>query len=332
MQLRALYRYSRLRAPLRVAFFLACVNVFATWLLLSAGQARAEEAAKRGGLALLAELGPELIGPPEVASINGQRMSLASKSTPESVEAVLGRFRGYCRERSGGLTKELERLPGYVTASKQLPEAIRDPASWLRSEERQEDGKVGQLACIARAEGGGLSSLWDSVLSFVDSGDVGQLGDMRYVIARRDEKSGLTHVLAMWTEGSFNVLKMFPARGDAPGSDPARVPRPPASRRVFSARIEGYEHSIRMYDSDATPEAVRDYYARLMRASGWNRNELAMPQGNELDLNEHVQAFSKDSAAFLVVVHETLEEKTGVTLIEMGGSGFATTALREAAR
>jgi hypothetical protein len=166
----------------------------------------------------------------------------------------------------------------------------------------------------------------------VDSGDVGQLGDMRYVIARRDEKSGRTHVLAMWTEGAFNVLKMFPQRGDAPGTDPVRFPRPPQSRRVFSARIEGHDHSIRMYDSGATPQAVREHYARFMRESGWNRNELAMPQGDELDLNEHVQAFSKDGAAFLVVVHETLEEKTGVTLIEMSGSGFATTALREDAR
>jgi hypothetical protein len=128
----------------------------------------------------------------------------------------------------------------------------------------------------------------------------------------------------MWTEGSFNIPAMFPSEGDAPGSDTARVTRPPESRRVLSAGIEGHPYSLRMYDSERTHAEVLEHYDRYMQASGWNGYALPEAQG-ELDLNEHVRAYAQHGAAVIVVVHQTPQEKTGVTLIEMGSAGFSRT-------
>lgn len=323
MTFKSLYHHPKLRGAVRVFWFLAAVNIAITAFFFPQARAQAEEAAKRTGLMLLQQIGPTLVGPPEVLSINGQRMSLASKLTPLSVEQVLARFEQHCREHSGDLAREIATMPAAERALGQLPPELRDPSKWLTSRQVSQDGKAGQLACIARKDsGGGMQGLVDRIVKFTDSGDLAEIGDARYVVARKDEASGQTHVLAMWTEGSFNIPAMFPDEGDAPGSDSTAAPRPPASRRVLSADISNKSYGIRMYDTQQTHEQVQAFYAEMMKARGFALHPLPN-QDSELDLNEHVQAFAKNGAAIIVVVHQTPAEQTGVSLIEMGSLGFA---------
>src|SRR3954469_8443859 len=101
----------KVRGTLRVAAFLGCANLAFSALMLPQARAAAEEAVKRSGLELLEQIGPALVGAPEVALINGQRMSLASKMTPLSVEQVIERFGEHCREHSAGLANEIAALP-----------------------------------------------------------------------------------------------------------------------------------------------------------------------------------------------------------------------------
>lgn len=325
-----LYRSARLRGALRVAGFLALANLTFTAFSLPQARASAEEAAKRSGIMLLEQLGPTLIGEPQVATINGQRMSLASKSTPLGVEQVLGRFQRYCQDNSGGLAQELNAIPAAAAALQKLPEGLRDPSTWLSSRQTQSDGKAGQVACVARQDnGGGLQGLKDRIMAFVESGDVAAIGDARYVVARRDEVAGNTLVLAMWTEGSFNIPAMFPESGDAPGSDSRHVPRPPASRRVLSAEISDHPYALRMYDSPQTHAEVLTFYDQQLSARGYRRYEVPQTQATpELDLNEYARAFSKDGVAVIVVTNQTPADQTGVSLIEMGSLGFAKATAR----
>jgi hypothetical protein len=323
MNWKRLYQSRRVRGALRVAAFLGTANLAFSALMLPQARAAAEEAAKRGGLELLQQIGPALVGPPEVALINGQRMSLASKLTPLSVEQVLQRFEEHCREHSAGLASEIAALPNGAAALEKLPEELRDPSRWLSSRTIAEDHKVGQIACIARKDsGGGLKGLVDRVLAFTDTGDLSEIGDARYVVARRDEASGQTHVLAMWTEGKFNIPEMFTNVGDAPGTDSRDVPRPLDARRVLSAEMSNQSYSIRMYDTKRSNEEVLSYYEAQLAPRGFLNHPL--PHDNaELDLNDHVRAFSKDGAAVIIVTTQTPAELTGVSVIEMGSKGYA---------
>lgn len=330
MVLKRLYRSPRVRGALRVVTFLTVANLTVTALALPQARASADEAVKRSGLALLQQLGPELVGEPEVATINGQRMSLGAKVTPLGVEPVLGRFEQYCHENSGGLAQELNAMPATAAALDKLPSGLRDPSAWLTSRQTATDGKAGQVACVARkGSGGGLQGLMDRILAFTDSGDLGELGDARYVVARRDEKAGNTLVLAMWTEGSFNIPAMFPETGDAPGSDSRHLPRPPASRRVLTAEIGDHPYALRMYDTKQTHAEVLKFYEQQMQPRGFRQHELPPTDASgELDLNQHVRAFSKDGVAVVVVTNDTPEDQTGVSLIEMGSVGFANATAR----
>ena len=323
MSLKKLYRSRRLRGTLRAAAFLATANLAFSALMLPQARAAAEEAAKQSGLELLKQIGPALVGEPEVALLNGQRMSLASKLTPLSVSQVIERFSQHCRENSGGLAGEIEALPRGTAALQQLPEALRDPSRWLSSETIAQDGKVGQIACVARKNsGGGLSGLVERVLAFTESGDLAELGDARYVVARRDDASGQTHVLAMWTEGKFNIPEMFASSGDAPGTDSRDVPRPPDARRVLSAEMAHRSYALRMYDTQLSHAEVLAYYEQQLEPRGFIVHPLPNAS-NELDLNDHVRAFSKDGVAVIVVTSQTPAEQTGVSIIEMGSLGFS---------
>jgi len=323
MNWKKLYQSRRLRGALRVAAFLGCANLAFSALMLPQARAAAEEAAKRTGLQLLEQIGPTLVGPPEVALINGQPMSLASKMTPLGVDQVLERFEAHCREHSAGLANEIAALPNGAAALAKLPEELRDPSRWLSSKTIADDHKVGQIACIARKDsGGGLKGLVDRVLAFTDSGDLSEIGDARYIVARRDEASGQTHVLAMWTEGKFNIPAMFTNVGDAPGTDSRDAPRPPDARRVLSAEMANSSYAIRMYDTKHSNEEVLSYYERELVPHGFVNHEIPHDTP-ELDLNDHVRAFSKDGAAVIVVTTRTPAELTGVSVIEMGSMGFA---------
>lgn len=329
MIFKRLYRSARLRGSVRALGFLALVNLTFTAFALPQARANAEDAVKRSGLALLEQLGPSLVGLPTVATINGQRMSLASKMTPLGVQEALGRFEQHCRDNSAGLGDELKALPAAAAALDKLPEELRDPSRWLSSRQLSTDGKAGQLACVSRkTSGGGLQGLLQRITAFTETGDLAELGDARYVVARRDEKSGQTHLLAMWTEGSFNIPAMFPDSGDAPGSDSRNVPRPPGSRRVLTAEISDHPYALRMYDTDKSHAEVLGYYEQQLAPRGFRRSALPTATDSELDLNDHVRAFSKDGVAVIVVTNQTPAEQTGVTLIEMGSLGFAKATAR----
>lgn len=320
-----LRRSARLKGWLRVLALLTVVDVLVAGVWLKTARARGAAAIQEGGKRLLERLGPEVLGEPVAATINGQRVLIASQFTPLSVSDVLERFEQHCAANSGGLAEELARLPE-GRALDRLPAPLRDPSRWLTSRDVDREGKVGQVVCLARrASGGGVRGLVGQIMSFVETGDLAAIGDTRYVIARREGKSTETHVLAIWSDGSFNIPAMFPAEGDAPGSDSPHYPRPLASRRVFSAELEGRPYAVRMYDSARTHAEVLQEYEALPK-SGWESHPLPHVRAGDdagENLNDHFRAYTKGSAALVLAVEDTPDDLSGVTLIEMGGRGFA---------
>src|SRR5262249_24528959 len=92
---------------------------------------------------------------------------------------------------------------------------------------------------------------------------------LRYLFAEKTE-SGRTHLLAVWTDGPFNMYALFPnTPGDTPGTDPKDAPRPPNSVRVLTADVEGTPYGVRVYDSTSKPEEVAAAYDAQMGGRGW---------------------------------------------------------------
>ncbi len=174
--------------------------------------------------------------------LNGERMNIASATTTASVAAVLDRVEGVCKE-DGAVARDLREIDSLMTDAAVIAAAKKYRMGVLR-EERQDEGIV---ACAVRNPKNGERSFISGLKAFAGSFDLADVGLLRYVYARRTD-SGRTHVITVWTDGSFRFNSMLaPADGkDAPGSDPKNAPRPKDSVRFLTAAAEGAPHSVRI--------------------------------------------------------------------------------------
>jgi hypothetical protein len=88
------------------------------------------------------------------------------------------------------------------------------------------------------------------------------------VYAARDGK--YTMFVAMWSEGALNFRQMFPAHGDAPGSDPVGIPRPQGTRRVLSTQPLGSKATLNVYQAERQGALeLGNFYAEQLPAAGF---------------------------------------------------------------
>jgi hypothetical protein len=192
--------------------------------------------------------------------LNGQSMMISSHMVDASVHDVLQAADDECRAHSGNLQGDLAKLPGAAMARL---------TSWVFGVARQEWADQGYVACIQRDGDTGVAGLGAGLRAFVATGDIARLGTFRYVVVDRAAGTTKTHVLRQWTEGSFELTKMFPAQGDVPGSDLKEAPRPEGSRRVLDASVDGSTFGVRVYDAPEAPAAVLARYEQQLVAQGW---------------------------------------------------------------
>jgi hypothetical protein len=238
--------------------------------------------------------------------INGESVMIASASTKASPSEVLDRFLGECQQHADGIGVELAHLqdavqPGVAARNEGFP-----GAGVLRT--GTDDG--GTVACFALGAKVGQFEIFERVGAFARTGDLGKIGMVRHVTVRRTAFG--SHVAAMWTEGSLDVAKMFPEKGDAPGADVAGAIRPPASRRILTAYAEGAPYALRVYESTSTPDAVFTAYAAEMPRSGWKADPDVAKEMPD------TRAFVRGETDLLVTA-QAQQGKTLVSIVEMGG-------------
>jgi hypothetical protein len=259
---------------LRLTTYVAFVVVVLVVLGTRAVRASVETSALDVGAGLIA-LG-DVAGPTYTVRLNGEAMRVASATTNQRSAEVLDRFERECREHSGGLADEFNALPSALKG--QLPENMNGSLG-LGVIRKEHEGR-GVVACLARDGGGGLAALAQALREFSRSGDLAAFGHMRYVAAEQ-RADGTTHVVSVWSDGSFPAASIFPAEGDAPGTDdPEASVRPPASRRILAANVDGAPFGVRVYDSQATPAAVLGHYDRELAAHGWQPIETVAERLN----------------------------------------------------
>lgn len=241
-------------------------------------------------------------------SINGQAVRVTSAHTSLPLGTVLDRFQKACDDHADGMVKDLADLESSL-ARPATAEGF--PGIGVLRDDRNGRGVV---ACFAAGQAVDTSTLFARLQRFTTSYDFADLGDLRYVAARTLD-SGVTEVVASWTEGRFRLDEMFPEHGDATGNDPRVAPRPAASRRILSANDVRAPYGVFVYETHGSAAAALDAYATDARARGWTRHDAVTARDAD------VAAFEK-SGVDLVVTTESVEGgATLVSIVELPAPG-----------
>jgi hypothetical protein len=291
-------------AVIRVSFFLTCVAL--GFALLAARAAKADIGEL--GLAAGRQLDhlQDLTGDAETLLINGARLSRATRYTPDAVSNVLDRVEDACLRNPGMLGQALREVPddvlAKVKADKELPRSARNAIV------RDEGGDGGMVICFVGAKPTSLRELGARLDHFLQTLELYELGDFRYVYAVR--KGDKTRVTTLWTTGSVNLKRMFPDEGDAAGSDSSLAPRPPNARRTFTATAAGQASGMRIYESREDLGTLDAFYAAEMQRRGFQ-----VPQNAKLD---GTTAFNHPDGQQVFVSTARIDDKSYVTLTESG--------------
>ncbi len=116
------------------------------------------------------------------------------------------------------------------------------------------------------AEGGARASL--CIFENDDGASQEELHRVRYTLAHRREDGSIA-VTTVVNASSTPLEQLFPADGDAPGSDPEGIARPADARRTMTAVVGNGEHTVRVYESALPIEASIASYDRQMSARGF---------------------------------------------------------------
>jgi len=241
-------------------------------------------------------------GAPRQIFMNGERMLLATASTAHSLSAVLDYYERRCMARDGALEQELLRVSGAT-----LPGVAPVDERLIDTTIRHDTGGRGYVACLDMGEGAiSITELSERMTAFADNGNLGEVGHLRYVYVT--DEITTRHVVTFWTEDSFNIAKMLPKTGDAPGRDIDALPRPAGSRRMLSAWEDGQPQSLTVYVAATQGEAALEtFYRAELPRRGWSvqvprESSAGSPQRPpELDDTRVLGAEREGRSAFLIL-------------------------------
>ena len=169
----------------------------------------------------LSDLGDLLRGGREFR-LNGQTIFFATSKTDEPVKNVLDRFEAHCNK-----SRAFDALEWKSLGDLKGTDIPRDENHMSRfGVTRKEDASAGDGMVVCFTRDNGATDFLKALKTFEASGDLHDLGDVRYAHVQKTKNRG-TLVQTMWTEGSFNIHAIMGTPGqDSMGSDFATIPRP----------------------------------------------------------------------------------------------------------
>lgn len=208
--------------------------------------------------------------------INGQTLLMSSGSTNHSAAQVLDHFEARCADMDGGIAEQLAQLRADHPEAPppERPSMLRTPT--IRNDNHTSHGHSGYVACIdLGAESVSVAELSARLRRYGTSHDIGDIGEIRYVFVEESEPEAgrdtpRSHFVALWSDGSFDLDRMFPTEGDVPGRDPAGMTRPPASRRVLQGFERGQPHTMTVYETTEDEADLERFFVQQLPADGWS--------------------------------------------------------------
>ena len=252
----------------------------------------------------------ELLDRPQKITLNGEPIYAASGVGNLPLKQSLDLVERACSAQDTAVFKEAYKsAPTEVAALGILPNGVL----------RRADGTRGVVACISKPNGS-ATNLVDTMKTFQQSADLGDLGKLRYSYMTAT-KDGKTRALTVWTEDHFKLSSFAIEDGkDAPGSDPTLVPRPADSQRYLSAQFDGTPYGVWIYSTARSAEDVAASYDTKLRDDGWVGLKY------ERDGN-HGRGFEKDGVELILSTGIDSETKrTVVTIAELGADQRAARA------
>lgn len=299
------------RGWLRLMVYIAVVGALSVgWLV---HQARAELGRKALGFGreLSLTTNARTLAGTTTVRVNGQEASINSSVVEASVDTVLDRFTKGCAEQSGGMREEVRSA---IAKGAKLPDP--DTFGVFRTERGQREATA---ACFARGERKGIEALVEDLGRAVDTGDLGALGELRYVYARVASDGKQTHVLTGWTHGALRLDEMFPAHGDATGPDLVEGARPKDATRTLSAESADDRYRVVLYETPNEVEPALAEYGRALGAAGY---ESALTPEITAAFPVPVRVYRRGARDEIVVLAERSGERTLIAGLRPGMNGF----------
>jgi hypothetical protein len=178
---------------------------------------------------------------------------------------------------------------------------------------------AGYVACVDMGDAPrDLRSLVERFARFSQTGDLRQLGELRYVHARRlaSATGEQTFVFTMWADSDFNLHRMLPgASGDAAGRDFDGVPRPPGSQRVLSAWEAQQPSGVVVYRVASKSAAELESFYRIeLSKNGWAVIERNPSESIEID-EIHMISAEQGNRSVTVLSHPGEASQTVLTIL-----------------
>lgn len=292
---------SRLVGGLKAGAYLSLLSLAISFATTRVAQGALGEAT----LTLARQLNevPDLIGSTKSVELNGQVFRVSTAVAPQSAKVVLDRFAEACRRHPGELAR--------VAMAHGLGQLENVGSGSGREPLVRVDGPGdGVLGCLLESPSSVKGSLRDTIQEFVRTSDAGVFGDFLVVYAK-DQTNGKTHVVASWTRGPLKLLELFPAHGDAPGSDSSLLGRPRGSRRILSGSASGEPYAIRVYETAEAPAQLLHSFERDLQARGW----APLPAQ---PTTQAARALIHPSGILTMLSASTDAGKTSIVILEMG--------------
>ena len=271
---------------LRLGVFLSAVCVLAVAVLLRSARADANEA--------LWAVGSQIAGFPGAAheevrqlQLNGVRVSFRTQTVDASLAEVLAQYEATC---------------GTAIATQS---ARNDSA--------------GYVACVDMGDAPqDLGALAKRFLRFAETGDLREIGEPRYILARRVASGAKdkTFLLTMWAESGFNLYQMLPHDGaDAAGRDLVGIPRPSGSQRILSAWEERQPSGVLVYRVvGRSAKALESFYRTELPRRGWTIIERNPSESIQIDSIRMLSA-EKDNRLVTVLSDPGEASQTILTIL-----------------
>jgi hypothetical protein len=121
--------------------------------------------------------------------------------------------------------------------------------------------------------------------------NLGELYDgYRYIVAERDEESGVTSVTAAWSRGEFDMERNRPKTGREARKldEQTGIPTCVGCSRVtdFSGQANAVDDHVAIFGSRRDPGQLTHFYDQAMRQRGWKRTSTNRMLDSVLDYAE----------------------------------------------
>jgi len=246
--------------------------------------------------------------------VNGQRFAYSIEVVPASIHEVISFYKKlYTPHRIRTIPDEDMKRMGFNPGSKayKILEGVERVIGLSGAPVFVKEGpSYGFLGVLDRGD----NEKW-----FIKEGTLRDTVVGKAVIAmKEDPDSNKTTVIRYWTEGPFQLEKIFPMGGeDVPGDDPDDVDRHPYSQRLLSmAQADKWGMAATLiYRVDDTPSNTSIYYLADLRGNGWSIPDAAIKGAHRAGYENTIFA-RKGSRQLTILFGRTEDDTTLVTMIE----------------